>query len=390
MIKEKNKKQVSLVVHIIYRLDYGGLENGLVNIINNLPVDRYRHAIICLTTYSDFRKRIKRDDIEVYALNKKEGKDIGCYWRLWKLLRKLSPEIVHTRNLSTQDSCIVAMLAGVPIRIHGEHGRDTYDLDGSNWKYNILRRFCRLFIHRYVPMSKDLATWLCETVGVPKSKIVHIYNGVDSKRFHPPKSERESLPKKNFADKEDIVVGFVGRMEKVKDPLMLVRAFIFLQEAASDEAKKLKLVLVGDGTLHNEIERLLESGKIEERAWLAGARDDIDKLYRCFDIFVLPSIAEGISNTILEAMASGLPVVATEVGGSPELVKNKHNGMLVRASYPAETAEVLLQYVRHPELIEQHGKAARERAEKEFSLQSMVNQYLALYDTMTAQLGKRN
>lgn len=390
MTEEENKKQVPLVAHIIYRLDYGGLENGLVNIINNLPADRYRHVIICLTTYSDFRKRIKRDDVEVYALNKKEGKDVACYGRMWKLLRKLSPEIVHTRNLGTQDSCIVAMLAGVPIRIHGEHGRDTYDLDGSSWKYNVLRKFCRLFIHRYVPMSIDLATWLHEIVGVPERKIVHIYNGVDSKRFHPPKSGRERLPKKNFVDKDDIVIGFVGRMETVKDPLMLVRAFIFLQEAASDEAKKLKLVLVGDGALRGEIEKLLESGRIEDRVWLAGARDDVDKLYRCFDIFVLPSIAEGISNTILEAMASGLPVVATAVGGSPELVKNKHNGMLVRVSYPAEMAEALLQYVRHPELIEQHGRAARERAEEEFSLQSMVNQYLALYDTMTAQLGKRN
>lgn len=134
-----------LIVHIIYRLAVGGLENGLVNLINAIPRDRYRHAIVCLTEYTEFSRRIQRDDVSIFALRKGNGQDFSVHQRLWQLLRRLQPDVMHTRNLPTLECLILAALAGVPGRVHGEHGRDVYDLDGSSFKYNLLRKAVRPF-----------------------------------------------------------------------------------------------------------------------------------------------------------------------------------------------------------------------------------------------------
>ena len=121
--------QPPLVVHIIHRLAVGGLENGLVNLINSMPPAQYRHAIVCLTDYTDFRERIRDKRVPIIALHKKEGHDLGVYVRLWRVLRHLRPALVHTRNLSGLEHLVLAALARIPGRIHGEHGRDIYDLD---------------------------------------------------------------------------------------------------------------------------------------------------------------------------------------------------------------------------------------------------------------------
>ncbi|MFQ5756696.1 MAG: TIGR03088 family PEP-CTERM/XrtA system glycosyltransferase [Acidiferrobacterales bacterium] len=370
------------MAHIIYRLHIGGLENGLVNIINRMPDELYRHAIVSLTDYSDFRSRIHRKDVSIFALNKKEGKDPTVYLKLWRLLRRLRPAILHTRNLAALDSVLIGVLAGVPHRIHGEHGRDIMDLHGNSWKYNALRRVCSPFVHRYVPMSHDLAAWLRDTVGIAERKIAHIYNGVDTHRFCPASERRTRLPVSGFCNSDSIVIGNVGRLAHVKDPLTLVHAFLRLLEQLPDGRKTLRLVLVGDGPLQPEIERLLEDANATEIAWLAGPRDDVARLLRGFDVFVLPSLGEGISNTLLEAMATGLPTVSTRVGGTPEIVVDGVTGMMVPAGDPAAMAQAMIAYVHDPALRWCHGRAARERIEREFSIDGMVRRYQALYDTV--------
>ncbi|MET0106208.1 MAG: glycosyltransferase, partial [Sedimenticola sp.] len=160
-----------LIAHIIHRLDFGGLENGLVNLINRTPPDRYHHAIICMTEYTDFADRITNPEVTLHALNKAEGKDLSVYLSLWKLLRQLKPDVVHTRNLSAVEGSVIAWLAGVSKRVHGEHGRDSYDIDGTNPKYLMLRKICKPFTNLYIPLSKDLEHWLESLVQVPEVKI---------------------------------------------------------------------------------------------------------------------------------------------------------------------------------------------------------------------------
>jgi len=377
--------QPPLIAHVIYRLDVGGLENGLVNIINRIPEDRYRHVIISLTELSDFKRRINRKDVDCIALHKRPGNDPGMFWNLWRLFRKLRPAIVHSRNLAALEAQLPAWLAGVGCRIHGEHGRDVHDLDGTSRKYRWIRRLYRPLVHRYVALSQQLGDYLHQQVGVADEMIRLICNGVDIERFRPVQQERQdSILPRGFADRDSIVIGSVGRLEPVKDQLTLVRAFNELCLSRPQDVR-LRLVLIGDGSLRHELESLVVQCGIQNRVWLAGSVENVPQLLQAMDVFVLPSLAEGISNTILEAMACGLPVVATRVGGNEELVVDGETGFLVSRADPGAMAEALLRYLEDDTLRDRQGAAARRRAEKNFSIHGMVNRYLEVYDELCHQ-----
>lgn len=382
--------QRPLVAHIIYRLSVGGLENGLVNLINNMPAEHFRHVIICLTEYTDFRFRIKRKDVECYALGKRDGHDFKMYGRLWNLLRELQPKIVHTRNLATLECQLPAVLSGVAVRIHGEHGRDMRDIDGTNWKYRLVRKAIWPFVNRYVTVSKDLERWLADVIGGKRAvlKISQIYNGVDVDRYRPLPAPSAVLPE-GFCSDNEILIGTVGRLQGEKDQLTLIRAFGILVRNGAADIRPIKLIIVGDGPMRADVEALIQAEALSDYVWMTGSRDDIPELMCCFDIFVLPSLGEGISNTILEAMATGVPVVATRVGGNPELVVEGETGFMVDPGNPEMMAAAIQRYIEDPGLIHRHGAEGRLRAETVFSIRSMVDKYTQLYDSEIARSESR-
>jgi sugar transferase (PEP-CTERM/EpsH1 system associated) len=366
-----------LIAHVVFRFDYGGLENGVVNVINGLPETLFRHTVIALTDASDFQRRIRRQDVTVHALNKRAGKDPGSYMRLFRLLRQLRPAIVHTRNLGTLDCTLVARLAGVPSRIHGEHGWDTYDPDGTNRKYRALRRMLNPTIDRFVTVSSELEQWLVQNVGIQAAKVQRICNGVNTDVFRPRSSpERTLLPAQRFPP-HSIVVGSVTRFMDIKDPLNLVRGFIAARR--EQRGSRLRLLMVGDGSLREPAQALLDEAGEAANAWLPGSRDDVAALLREMDVFALSSRREGISNTVLEAMASGVPVVASATGGNLELIEDGRTGTLVPAADSDAIARALLAYASDDEMREWHGRAARARAEREYSLRRMLADYESLY-----------
>ncbi len=373
-----------LIAHILYRFDVGGLENGVVNLINRIPQDRYRHAIISLTDATDFKKRIHTPNVEIYCLHKQAGQDPAYLWRLWKLLRRLKPAITHTRNLAALETVFIAQLAGVRRRVHSEHGWGMADLHGANRKYRLLRRSMSKLVHRYIGLSKHIEQYLHEDVGIPAAKLTQLYNGVDAERFTQNESsnvQHELLPP-GFLSTDSIVFGTVGRMEPVKDQLTLTRAFIRLVEMNSAVGARLRLIMIGDGELKAPAQELLQHAGLQKQAWLPGSHDQVPALMQAMDVFVLPSRNEGISNTILEAMASGLPVVATNVGGNPELVVENETGLLVAADDPAAMAQALQQYAGNADQRSAHGAAGRRRIEQHFMLEHMVEKYLSVYDSL--------
>lgn len=369
-----------LIVHIIYRLGVGGLENGLVNLINRIPAERFRHAIVCLTDSTEFSKRIQRDDVDVYEIHKRPGHDAQSFVKVYKLLKQLKPDIVHTRNLAAIEYQICAFLAGVPFRIQGEHGWDVFDPDGSVVKYRRLRFILGFLIHRFIPLSKQLQDYLEFKVGIAEKKITRICNGVDTNLFYPSQAKINSPDDCPLDLKDKLVIGTVGRMHGVKDQLTLVKAYILACQQSAAFADKARLILIGDGPLWEMAIKLLEDAGLIENAWLPGERKDIALIMRSFDVFVLPSKAEGISNTILEAMATGLPVIATRVGGNPELVLDQETGVLVEKENATEMASALQDLVADDYKRKQFARAALQRAQQKFSIDSMVARYLAVYD----------
>ena len=373
-----------LVAHLIYRLDVGGLENGLVNLINRMPPERFRHAIICLTDYSGFRQRLHRTDVPVFTLNKPPGNNPITHFKLWRLLRRLRPDIVHTRNLAALEGTLPAVLAGVSVRIHGEHGRDVNDLDGSNRKYQLWRRVLKPLVNHYITVSRDLESYLQQKIAVAPARVTQIYNGVDSGKFRPAGVRREQIPCTGFCEPGHFVFGTVGRMQGVKDQLTLARAFVLLMRLVPRAKERLRLVMIGDGPLRERVQALLADAGVAQYAWLPGERDDVACIMRGLDLFVLPSLAEGISNTILEAMATGLPVVATAVGGNGELIQAGLTGTLVPPADAESMAHAVATYLDNDKLRKCHGTEARHLIESRFSMDSMVNAYMSVYDQLLA------
>ena len=353
------------IAHVVFRFDYGGMENGIVNVINHTDSRRYRHVVIALSEVTDFAQRITADDVECIALHKRPGKDLPMYGRLMRVLRR----------------------AGVPVCIHGEHGWDVHDPDGTNPKYRWMRKITGVFIHAFMTVSRQLRDWMVGVVGIAPEKLHHICNGVDTERFKPvdKAAARSGLLPADVFPADAIVIGSVGRMEAIKDPINLIDAFVALAEQDPEDRQRLRLLYVGNGALFQTVEQRVAESGFADRVWLAGSRDDVPALLPCMDVFALPSLREGISNTILEAMACGVPVVATDTGGNPELVTDGKTGALVPVGDSAALAAALSRYVHDGDYRQSHSVAARDDAVKRLSLATMINHYEALYDAAAKQ-----
>jgi len=376
-MKTRNTKSSITIAHIVYRLSIGGLENGIINLVNRLPRNRFRHIIISLTEIGDMADRIENPDVIVYELNKTDGIDFPVYIKLLKLLRETQPDILHTRNLGTLDCQIPGLFAGIKCRVHGEHGWGMRNIDGNRKKDRTIRRLISPIVHKYVAVSKDIESWLVSEVGIRRTKISQIYNGVDTSRFLPAEHYDSYCRRKYF------VIGYVGRLQEEKNPLDLIRMLDILgEELVPQERERIRIMIVGDGPLYRDIEKISNESNFGKSIELLGSRNDIPEIMRKFDIFVLPSLNEGISNTILEAMATGLPVVANNVGGNKEIVIDNVTGFLVTPRDVKSMAESVIKYFRNPDLAEKHGAAALLRVHAEFSLDKMLYAYSDLYDSL--------
>jgi sugar transferase (PEP-CTERM/EpsH1 system associated) len=318
------------VVHLVYGFAAGGLENVVVQLIDGLPHEAYRHTVVALTAVDPvFASRIQRTDVELISLNKKPGQPFGLYPRMYKLLRALKPDVLHSCNLAALEFAPVAMVAGVPCRVHAEHGWDVADPDGSNRKFRWYRRVYGRFVQRFVAVSQPIYDYLVHAVGMAPGKVRLVINGVDTVRFRPARAGDPVPPGFPFTRGEHWVVGSVGRLETIKNHRLLVEAFAELVQSNPSARERVRLMLVGSGALEAELRQLLADRGCADLAWLAGSRADVPDLLRHMDCFVMPSLAEGTSCTLQEAMVTGLPIIATDVGGNGAVLGAGTLGALV-------------------------------------------------------------
>lgn len=371
-----------ILLHVVFSFDVGGIETGLVNLINQFPDNRYKHAIVSLTSTTEFRKRLQ-GFVPIFCFGKKPGKDLGLYWTLFRFLRQLKPAIIHTNNLSTLETHIPAWFAGVKGRVHTDHGWDVHDLNGDNKKYQKMRKVLSWFAGDYIAVSQQIADYLQFKVGIAKARIFQIYNGVNLQRFSLQHDTLAPWPS-GFADSDSIVIGSVGRMAEVKNHMCLVQAFHHLCQQVPQYQSRLRLVILGDGKYYQPCVDYLQQHGLQQQSWLPGNRDDVAQILPHFSIFTLPSLTEGIPYTVLEAMGAHLPTVASRVGGLPELIDG-HNGCLVPPDDAPALAQALQQYVENPDLIAQQGDVARQYAEQKYAIEVMMDAYLQLYNKQLAK-----
>ncbi len=372
------------IVHVIHHLVIGGMENGIVNLINRMPKERFQHTVVCIEDYSDFRERIQVEGVQVIALHRSE---IGVWqvrYKLFKLFRALRPDIVHSRNMSGLDAILPARLAGVRCCIHGEHGRDVDDLHGTHYKFKLLRRLHSPLVSHYITVSNELKQYLVDDVQISAKRVTQILNGVDVDKFAPPQAVDDIRRQfdevsSHIVSGQRVIIGAVGRLQKVKNYALLINAFSKLLEKGHFK-EKLSLVVVGDGPERQNLMDLSIELGVNENVWFAGASSNVSELLQLMNVFVLSSVAEGISNTILEAMATGLPVIATAVGGNVELVRDGETGFLVESDHLDSMAQALQRVCENDELRERQASLARQCAVSEYSLDTMVAHYQDTYE----------
>jgi len=359
-----------LIVHLIHRYAPGGMEVQLTERLHRMPEERYRHAIVSLAGIDrEFAKRLKRQDVALYDLGKRPGFGLGAHVKLWRLLRTLRPAVLHSYNLSAMEYGVTALAAGVPVRINGAHGREAGDLHGERTRYRLLRRCLVPIYDCCYANSRAMEVWNRERVGVPAERSRFLPNGIDTDRFIPA-AERSGA---------GAVVGTVGRLDPVKDQATLIDALALLHQRVA----AVRLIIVGDGPCLRNLRQRAEQRGVAHLCSIV-SRTDVLPLLQQMTVFVLPSLAEGTPGAVLEAMACGLPIVASRVGGVPELIADGISGTLVDPGNAQAMATAIERYICTPPLARQHAWAARRAAEGR-SMQVSTDAYLAMYDALCAR-----
>jgi glycosyltransferase involved in cell wall biosynthesis len=301
--------------------------------------------------------------------------DWGLVARLRRYLRQEGITVLHSHNTGCMLYGALAAAANRGVRVvHTDHGRSDPDSIKVFLEERIACRKCR----RVVAVSHPLARYLESQVRIPREKIEVITNGVDLERFRLPGGERsfrESFRHESGWSEEDVVLGLTARMDPVKNLPGLVRLFSRLA-AGHPQAR---LLLVGDGPERETVRRLVSELGLESIVRLVPWSDDIAVYYHCMDILVLCSLSEGTSMTVLEAMASGLPVAASRVGGNSELVADGQTGWLFDPDAEDQFLELLAPLIARPDLRQAMGRRGRERVETHFGLGGMLARYARLY-----------
>ncbi len=369
------------VMHVVALFGLAGMERGVINVVNRLDPGRFSPMICSLTWQSDETCGLLPARIPVFELRKRRGFDWRLIWRLARLFRRESVDVVHSHNWATfLYAVLAARLARVPVIIHGEHGLEE---QARRPLRAALKRWLAGSVTQFTAVSADLARALVRDWRVAPSRVTTITNGVNLDAFgrhHDNDRLREAAA---FPPEARIILN-IGGIRPIKDHATLIRAVARVSAALPQT----RLLLVGSdygNGMQPALERLIDSLGIRGAVIFAGVRHDIPQLMALSHVYANTSLFEGMSNTILEAMAAGKPVVATTVGGNPELVQNGATGFLAPPGDHERLGEQLTALLADPALCARFGEAGRRRAEQRHSLSGMVQRYADLYQETIAR-----
>lgn len=364
------------VMQVTYSLDLGGAEIFLLHLVEKMDRARFRPMVCSFQSGGFLKPRFEALGVPVFEVEKKEGNDWRLYPKLARLFRKERVDIVHTHNsYMWLYGAPVGRWAGARI-VHTEHS----NIPKEKWKMKWASKGLARITGKMIADSKNVSDYMIHETGLPSQKIRVIYNGIDLERFERKTDVLAARRRLGLAEK-DRVIGIVARLAPVKNHALLIDAF----RVVVKQTPHVKLLIVGDGELRKDLEKQSERLGLGKQVEFLGAREDIPEILPLMDLFVLSSESEGLSISLLEAMAAGLPVVATRVGGTPELVLHGETGLLVPSGRPLDLADTIIRLLAQPALVAQYGRAGRERARRFFNLKRMVSEYEGVYASVMGE-----
>jgi sugar transferase (PEP-CTERM/EpsH1 system associated) len=367
-------RSVIRVGHVIHALTSGGMERGVLNIVNYGDPARFRHFIMCLTRADSIVSEIRTPDCEVVELGKRPGNDWRLPARLAAVARRAGLDVLHARGWpALVETAVGAALARVKGTVYGFHGRTIRELDGlprRRWWAQ------KLFVPRYrrlVTLNHRMRREFATECGVPEHRIDVIPNGVDTERFRP-RADKGRLRVRFGVPADRLVIGTVARLDPVKNHALILRTV----KRCLDDGIRPFVLLIGDGPHRDTIAAEVARLGLTHDVRLYGHSNEVPELLNCLDVYVQPSFYEGFSNTLLEAMACALPIVATDVGGTADLVSDGVEGWLFKSNDESALTR-LIAGCRAEGARAAVGARGRQRVLTEYSIQHMVRSYEAMY-----------
>lgn len=365
------------VCHVIHCLGVGGAE-VLVDQMVRRCSQRYRCVVAVLDDIGPLGIKLREDGFTVRHLHRQPGIDRSCAARLNDFAREQNVQILHAHQYTPFFQAMLSrgLFGSLPV-LFTEHGRHFPDVPSR--KRSLVNRLLLRRQDRLVGCGESVRQALINNEGLPEHRVEVVYNGVDLDALATSDPDARTRIRQEFgiAD-DDFLAVQVARLHELKDHQTALRAI----DLARRTAPNLKLLVVGDGEERLDIERTIADRNLSSNVILAGTRNDVSSLLAASDAFLLSSISEGIPLTIIEAMAAGLPVVSTRVGGIPEMIRHEESGFLTSPGNEQELAEALIRLVNDRMLRQQMADTGRVEAYRRFSLQSMLDGYDSIYQQM--------
>lgn len=358
------------ICHVVLSLEFGGLEKVAIALADGVDKRKYRVIICCLDRLGDFAREAESRGITVILVGRKPGIDMSLPFRLSRIFKDEKIDIVHSHNFAPMlYGTIGAKMAKVRLILNTIHGRE------KKIKHNyIWSKICG-FNDYVVTISQDARNEFLKYAKIKPDRVKVIHNGVDVFNIITT-TDNKAMKEKLGILSSDFVVGTVSRLSGEKDQFTLLKAF----KEVANNLSNVRLVIAGDGKLKRELESYSAQLGISDKVLFLGFRNDIGDILPVFDVFVLTSLTEGISISLLEAMAASKPVVATRVGGNLEIIKDGETGYLVPPKNSREIANAIMLLLRDRDLSGRIGSEARNKVENYFSLNKMVSEYETFYE----------
>lgn len=366
-------KKIS-VLHIILDLGPGGVEKFLVDLLTTYNKNKFQMEVICLYPRKNdiFEKVLDDAGVRVYYLDKIKYFDIRMWYKIGKIIKIFKPDVIHAHLFMIRYALIPSIIYNIPVKLHTVHV--PMEKETKNYILRIMHKIAYKKCN-FIPIAISDSV-RNSILGYQKlNNVPVIYNGVDLDKY---KNSNE------VKEKEIFNLICVARFRPAKDHALLIDAFNIVCKSKTN----VNLILVGEGPLRRDIEEKVKSLGIEDKVKFMGVRSDISNLLSKSDIFVLTSKFEGFGLVLIEAMACGLPIVSTNVGGIPEIVKNKVNGILIESRVCDEFAEGILKLLDNKKLRESMGEHSLNIVSK-FDLRSTVKKYENLYEEQVLKSSKK-
>jgi glycosyltransferase involved in cell wall biosynthesis len=360
----------------VHTLHIGGAEILAARLARRLQ-DHCRFVFACLEERGVLGDELQQEGFPVEVLTRRPGLDFRCAWRLGRFLRRERVDVLHAHQYTPFFYANAGRLPGIrPPILFTEHGREHPDYPRR--KRILFNRLMLRRRDRVVAVGHAVRQALVANERIPDRRIEVVYNGIDAERFAGRLRDRAEVRRELGLGTAEPVIIQVARLDRLKDHSTALRCLA----RVTREALTARLILVGDGPEDAAIRTQVEQLGLAQSVLFLGLRKDVAQLLRAADLFLLSSVSEGIPLAVIEAMCAGLPVVSTEVGGTAEVVRDGHTGMLAAAGDDAALADAILRLHRDPDLRRRLGENGRLRARELFSEEQMARKYLGLYEQM--------